>query len=78
MWSGIISLTAKPVPYLLCGILAVFTMLVTAFHINKKYSYPILIGGTILNLLFLGLNGYIISVTVDSMYYFIREFFYGG
>ena len=77
MWSGIISLTAKPVPYSLCIILAITTLLATCLTIYKKPSLVIAILGTILNVLFLVLNGYMISVTIDSLYYFIKNFLSG-
>lgn len=77
MWSGIISLTAKPVPYVLCIVLAITTLLATCLTIYKKTSFAIAIWGTILNILFLVLNGYMISVTLDSLSYFIRNFLSG-
>ena len=74
MWSGIISLTAKPVPYILCLILAITVFLSTAFHLLKKRPIAFLIWGTILNVLFFALNGYMIFVTIDALPYFIHEF----
>lgn len=77
MWSGIIALTAKPVPYILCIVLAITTLFTTTLSMYKKHPFPIFTLGTILNILFLVLNGYMISVTLDSLYYFVRGFFSG-
>ena len=77
MWSGIISLTAKPVPYILCIVLAITALLVTCLTICKKHPFAVAILGTIFNVLFLVLNGYMISVTIDSLYYFIKNFLSG-
>ena len=76
MWSGIISMTAKPVPYILCLVLALSTLLTTSCCIYKKYPLPLFVWNCILTLLFLGLNGYMISVTLDSLPYFLKEFLY--
>lgn len=77
MWSGIISLTAKPVPYLLCVVLAAVALLTTFLTMCKKYPFSVAVLGTVLNILFTVLNGYMISVTIDSLYYFIRSFLSG-
>lgn len=77
MWSGIISLTAKPIPYVLCIVLAITALLTTCFTMYKKRPFGLAIFGTILNVLFLGLNGYMISVTLDSLYYFVKSFLSG-
>ena len=76
MWSGIIALTGKPVPYILCLILTLTTLLTTSCCIYKKYPFILSVWNAILNLLFLVLNGYMISVTLDSLPYFLKEFSY--
>lgn len=77
MWSGIISLTAKPVPYILCVLLAITALSATCCSMLKKHSAFIAILGTVFNILFLLLNGYMISVTLDSLYYFVNNFLSG-
>jgi hypothetical protein len=44
---------------------------------NRKYPLSVAIWGGILDLLFLGLDAYIISLTTEATHYFIREFMYG-
>lgn len=77
MWSGIISITAKPVPYILCVILAITALLTTILNMYKKYPCAVAIWGTLLNILFLILNGYMIYVTLDSLRYFFRNYVLG-
>ena len=77
MWSGIIAIAGKPVPYILMAVLTLTTLLATGFSLNKKYCPITFIWGCILDVLFLGLNGYMLSVTLDSFKLFIREFGYG-
>ncbi len=77
MWSGIIAIAGKPAPYILFGILVVTTFLVTTLNMYKKTMFPAMIWGCLINLLFLGLSGYMLSVTLDSLHYFILEFFRG-
>lgn len=77
MWSGIIAIAGKPVPYILMVVLALTTLLATIFSMQKKYCKITLIWGFVLDILFLGLNGYMLSVTLDSLHYFLREFIYG-
>ena len=77
MWSGIISLTTKPVPYILCMVLAITALLTTILSMYKKRPFFIAIWGTFINILFLVLNGYMISVTLDSLYYFVHSFLSG-
>ena len=77
MWSGIISLTAKPIPYVLCIVLAITALLATCLTMCKKRPFSVAVWGTILNILFLVLNGYMISVTLDSLYYFLKSFLSG-
>ena len=76
MWSGIIRVTFNELPYILLGVLVLITITSALFIINNKKSLIIFILGLVINLLFLGLNGYIISNTLDSTPYFIRESLY--
>ena len=78
MWSGIIRYTADAVPYILLLVIAFCALIQTLFSINKKYPLILLILFTVVNLIFLGLNGFIISLTMDALIYFIREFIYSG
>ena len=78
MWSGIIAIVGKPVPYILMVVLAITTFTVSICSINKKRPLPLGIFGCVLDILFLGVLGYMLSVTQDSWSYFIREFFYGA
>lgn len=77
MWSGIIRYTFEPMPYILLIVLTITTLATTALTLNKKYSLGVAIWGGILDLLFLGLDAYIISLTTEATHYFIREFLYG-
>ena len=77
MWSGIIRYTFEPMPYILLIVLTITTLATTALALNKKYSLWVAIWGGILDLLFLGLDAYIISLTTEATHYFIREFLYG-
>lgn len=77
MWSGIIAITAKPVPYILFVALALITLLATAFTYRKNHNFIVMICGCIFSVLFTVLNGYILSVTLDSLHFFIREFING-
>lgn len=77
MWSGIIAIAGKPAPYILFGVLLVTTFLITTLNLYKKPLFPAMIWGCIINVLFLGLNGYMLSVTLDSLHYFVKEFIYG-
>ena len=78
MWSGIIRYTIEPMPYILLIIIAFCALLHTLLTINRKY--PVFFAGVfvIVNLFFLALNGFIISLTLDASMYFIREFLYSG
>ena len=78
MWSGIIRYTIEPMPYILLIIIAFCALLHTLLTINRKY--PVFFAGVfvIVNLVFLALNGFIISLTLDASMYFIREFLYSG
>ena len=77
MWSGIIAIVGKPIPYILMAVLALTALVATAFSLNKKYCPIVFVWGCILDVLFLGLHGYMLSVTKDSWSYFVREFFQG-
>ena len=78
MWSGIIRYTADAVPYVLLLVITFCALIQTFFSINKKYPLILLILFTVVDLIFLGLNGFIISITLDALIYFIREFIYSG
>ena len=77
MWSGIIRYTAEMVPYLLLCVIFCFAFIHTIFSINKKYPALFALFSIIINMLFLALNGFIISLTLDAWMYFVREFLYG-
>ena len=77
MWSGIVRYTFKPMPYILLAALVITVLGVTTLSMNKKYPLPITIWAGIVNILFLGLDAYIISLTTEATHYFIREFSYG-
>lgn len=78
MWSGIIAIAGKPVPYILMAVLAITTIATTICSMYKKYPFVLAIPASVLDVIFLILNGYMLSVTQDSWQYFIREFFYGA
>ena len=77
MWSGIVRYTFKPMPYILLAVLVATVLVVTVLSMNKKHPLLIAIWAGILNILFLGLDAYIISLTTEATHYFIREFSYG-
>lgn len=77
MWSGIVRYTFKPMPYILLAVLVATVLGVTVLSMNKKYPLPVTIWSGIVNILFLGLDAYIISLTTEATHYFIREFSYG-
>ncbi|MBQ3030346.1 MAG: metallophosphoesterase [Agathobacter sp.] len=77
MWSGIVRYTFKPMPYILLAVLVATVLGVTTLSMNKKYPLPVTIWAGIVNILFLGLDAYIISLTTEATHYFIREFSYG-
>ena len=77
MWSGIVRYTFKPMPYILLAVLVITVLGVTTLSMNKKYPLPVTIWAGIVNILFLGLDAYIISLTTEATHYFIREFSYG-
>ena len=77
MWSGIIAIAGKPAPYILFGILVLTTFLILILNMNKKPILPAMVWGCFINILFFGLSGYMLSVTLDSLHYFVLEFFRG-
>lgn len=77
MWSGIIRYTFEPMPYILLFGLVATALSCTICSMNKKYPLLLAIWAGIVNLLFLGLDAYIISLTTEATHYFIREFLYG-
>lgn len=77
MWSGIVRYTFKPMPYILLAVLVITVLGVTTLSMNKKYPLPVTIWSGIVNILFLGLDTFIISLTTEATHYFIREFSYG-
>ena len=76
MWSGIIRYTFDAMPYILLAVLFFTTLGMYLCLINHFYSKILAIFASIVNLLFIGLDGYIISLTLEATHYFIREFFY--
>lgn len=76
MWSGIIAIAGKPVPYILMAVLAITTLTVSICSLYKKRPLALTIFGSVLDIIFLGLHGYMLSVTQDSWSYFVREFLY--
>ncbi len=78
MWSGIIRYTFEPMPYLLLATLVAATLGMVICAMNKKYPIPFAIFTGILDILFLGLDAYIISLTTEATHYFIREFLHGA
>lgn len=77
MWSGIIRYTFEPMPYILLFVLCATALGTTALSMNKKYPFIVAIWGGIVDVLFLGLDAFIISLTTEASHYFIREFLYG-
>ena len=78
MWSGIIRYTDEMVPYILLCIIVLTALANTLLSLNKKYPLLLTILFSIINLVFLALNGFIISLTLDASIYFIREFIYNA
>lgn len=77
MWSGIIRYTFHPMPYLLLlGIVVTAFGMVILTMLGKYPRFLAFIAGAV-NILFLGLDAYIISLTTEASHYFIREFLYG-
>ena len=73
MWSGIVRYTFKPMPYILLAVLVVTILTTTICSMLKKHPLPLFIWGIVVNVLFLGLDAYIISLTTEATHYFIRE-----
>ena len=76
MWSGIIRYTFDAMPYILLAVIFFTTLGLYLCFINHFYSKIIAIVALIINLVFLGLDAYIIFLTLEATHYFIREFFY--
>lgn len=77
MWSGIIRYTFDAMPYLLLlGIFVTAMGMVILTMLGRYPRFPVFIAATV-NILFLGLDAYIISLTTEASHYFIREFLYG-
>ena len=76
MWSGIIRYTFDAMPYILLAVLFFTTLGMYLCFINHFYSKILAIFASIVNLIFIGLDGYIISLTLEATHYFIREFIY--
>ena len=78
MWSGIIRYTFDTMPYLLLLGIVVTALGMVILTMQKTYPrFPAFIAA-IVNILFLGLDAYIISLTTEASHYFIREFLYGA
>ena len=77
MWSGIIAIAGKPIPYILMALLSVLTITISICSLQKKHPLALGITGAVFDVIFLGLLGYMLSVTQDSWSYFVREFAYG-
>ena len=77
MWSGIIRYTFDSMPYLLLAGIIVTSLGTTILVMHKKYPRFIAIIAGLVDILFLGLDAYIISLTTEATHYFIREFLHG-
>lgn len=77
MWSGIIRYTFDSMPYILLFSLVAACLCNTLLSLNKKFYLIPAIVFTVIGLVFLGLDAYIISLTTEASHYFIREFLYG-
>ena len=73
MWSGIVRYTFKPMPYILLAVLVVTILTTSICSMLKKHPLPLFIWEIVVNILFLGLDAYIISLTTEATHYFIRE-----
>ena len=78
MWSGIIRYTFDAMPYILLAVLMATAIGMVLCCINKRYPLILTIFGILINLVFMGLDGYIISLTLEATHYFIREFAYNA
>lgn len=77
MWSGIIRYTFDSMPYLLLAGIIITSLGTTILIMHKKYPRFIAIIAGLVDILFLGLDAYIISLTTEATHYFIREFLHG-
>ena len=77
MWSGIIAIAGYAIPYILMAVLTLTAIVISICSLYKKRLFILAVYGWILDVIFLGLLGYMLSVTQDSWLYFTREFFYG-
>ena len=77
MWSGIIRYTFEAMPYLLLLGIIITALGSTILILHKRYPKGIAIICGLVDVLFLGLDAYIISLTTEATHYFIREFAYG-
>ncbi len=78
MWSGIIRYTFEPMPYILLATLTATALGMILCTMNRFYPILFAVFTGILDILFLGLDAYIISLTIEATHYFIREFLYGA
>lgn len=76
MWSGIIRYTFPAMPYLLLLGIVVTALGMVILTMLKRYPRFPAFTAMLVNILFLGLDAYIISLTTEASHYFIREFFY--
>ena len=78
MWYGIIRYTTEIVPYLLFAVITFNALTHTLLTLNRKYPAFFAIFSTLINFIFLALNGIVISFTLDAAIYFVREFSYSA
>ena len=78
MWSGIIRYTTEMMPYILLSVIVLTALIHTLLSLNKKYPRLLTIIFSIIDVVFLALNIFIISLTLDASMYFIREFIYSA
>ncbi len=76
MWSGIIGITNNAVPYILLVVIFITALGMFLCTINHYRPRLFAIIALIINIIFLGLDGYIVSVTLDATRYFVRETLY--
>lgn len=78
MWYGIIRYTSEMIPYILLSIIILTALGHTLLSLNKKYPLIAAVFFFIINCFFLALNGLIISLKLDALMYFLREFLYSA
>lgn len=78
MWSGIIRYSFEAMPYILLGTLTATALGTTLCVMNKRFPLILAVWAGLLDVLFLVLDAYIISLTTEATHYFIREFLYGA